>query len=301
MEKCPVCENTKLESTLECHCGYSLIENKIKDDLKLRAFYLKLQRENWVKEVSLLLKIHQTQEKKHGVAVSGKKGGWTYKDTGKLLGKRKSLIAEDIDLALSIVRYPHLLKCRNKTQAKQRLKQIVKNTILPPELYNQFDDESELQKHIIDNWERTPFFKKWSFEDSSHHLSGAGELDILARHHDNGNWLVIELKKKVATDKTVGQIHRYIGWVKENLARNNEEVFGCIVTGYPPDENLRLALLNTKNVEQQIYFLDDDQIKFVNEQDAFSFLKLDKLPPEKQKDYFEILKHKNESADPKES
>lgn len=55
-----------------------------------------------------------------------------------------------------------------------------------------------------------------------------GEIDILLKSSNNDIY-VVELKK-AGTDKTVGQICRYMGWVQHRLAQNNETVFGMIVT-----------------------------------------------------------------------
>ena len=287
MGKCPICETTRIESIPECDCGYSFIENEITDASKLRIFFLKIEKTDWTDKVSLVQKIHQTQVKKHRAAVPGSRGGWAYKNTGKLLKKKKSLVEEDINLAIALNEYPRLSECRNKTQAKQMLKQERKKNTFFSILHKQFDDERDLQKCLIDNWERTPFCNEWIFVNSKYYLAGVGEIDILARHRDNGSWLVIELKKNIAEEKTVGQIQRYMGGVKENLACKNEEVFGCIISGYPPDEKIRLALLTNKNIEQQIYCLENDQIKFMDKQTVLSLLEFDKLPPEKQ---LEIIK-----------
>jgi len=54
-----------------------------------------------------------------------------------------------------------------------------------------------------------------------------GEIDFLCLDSDN-NYVVLELKKR-GTDKTVGQICRYMGWVSENLAGKNQKVLGQIV------------------------------------------------------------------------
>lgn len=55
-----------------------------------------------------------------------------------------------------------------------------------------------------------------------------GEIDLLLRSSNNDIY-VVELKK-TGTDKTVGQIARYMGWVKHRLAKNGETVYGIIVT-----------------------------------------------------------------------
>lgn len=54
-----------------------------------------------------------------------------------------------------------------------------------------------------------------------------GRLDILGIDR-NGDFVVIELKTGEADDRVCGQILRYMGWVKENLA-GNRRVRGIIV------------------------------------------------------------------------
>lgn len=56
-----------------------------------------------------------------------------------------------------------------------------------------------------------------------------GPIDILAREVSSNSFVVIELKKGYSSDKVLGQILRYTGWVKEHLCRNGEEVKGIIV------------------------------------------------------------------------
>jgi len=69
---------------------------------------------------------------------------------------------------------------------------------------------------------------------------GVGRTDLICRDKDN-NFVVLELKAVQTSDYVVGQILRYMGYVRENMA--NEEgvkVKGIIITpSY--DEQLRLA------------------------------------------------------------
>lgn len=68
---------------------------------------------------------------------------------------------------------------------------------------------------------------------------GAGRSDLICTN-ENDDLVVIELKRGMTSDKTIGQVLRYVGWVKENLAKDGQEVHGWIVTG-DYDEHLRLA------------------------------------------------------------
>ena len=69
--------------------------------------------------------------------------------------------------------------------------------------------------------------------------------------------MVIELKKNSTNDKAVGQISRYMGWVKENLAPD-KNVTGIILTGKPKendkgDRNLRYAVSTHPAIELRYY------------------------------------------------
>lgn len=68
--------------------------------------------------------------------------------------------------------------------------------------------------------------------------SAVGRLDILAIDA-NGGLVVVELKAGRAEDRVCGQILRYIGWVKESLAQN-QNVRGLIVAN-DFSESLRFA------------------------------------------------------------
>ena len=60
--------------------------------------------------------------------------------------------------------------------------------------------------------------------------------------------LVVELKKGRASDVVVGQIQRYMGYVLEELAEENQNVRGVIIA-LEDDLRLRRALKVTSNIE----------------------------------------------------
>ena len=67
-----------------------------------------------------------------------------------------------------------------------------------------------------------------------------GPIDLLARDKKTGQYVVIELKKGRSADKVYGQLSRYMGWVKANLA-GGDAVMGVIV-GSKIDDKLRSAV-----------------------------------------------------------
>jgi len=60
--------------------------------------------------------------------------------------------------------------------------------------------------------------------------------------------LVVELKKGRVSDNVIGQIQRYMGYVKDELAESNQNVRG-IVIALEDDNRLRRALSVTVNID----------------------------------------------------
>jgi len=125
-----------------------------------------------------------------------------------------------------------------------------------------YSSEAELQEYLETNWETTPLGEEWELRESQVNVGSKRRLDILAHHRTEDSWLVVELKKDESPDCTVGQILRYMGWIKENRAGKNEKVKGVIISGYPPDENIRYALMHTPDVDQKIYSIEKGETIF---------------------------------------
>ncbi len=107
--------------------------------------------------------------------------------------------------------------------------------------------EEYLENMIIQNWEKINFGEKLTiFEDENGNLGKqyytkeVGYIDILAKD-SKGNFVVVELKVGRKNDEVVGQILRYMGWVRKNLAGGKENVRGLIIVG-EQDTKLDYAL-----------------------------------------------------------
>ena len=107
--------------------------------------------------------------------------------------------------------------------------------------------EKHLEEFLIHNWKQTELGKEYDLEGQQYKVD-TGYIDILATSKDKKTLLVIELKKGRASDSVVGQIQRYMGFVKEELAEPHQTVKGIIIA-HEDDIRIRRALSVTTNIE----------------------------------------------------
>lgn len=126
-----------------------------------------------------------------------------------------------------------------------------------------FSLERHLHDFLLDNWGRTRLGVHWDLDEVGGDIHGygyeratpIGRIDLLAHHKTEPRWLVIELKRGQTSDETLGQVQRYMGWVMEELATENESVEGLII-GLREDKQLRFALKATQGVRFNRYEID---------------------------------------------
>jgi restriction system protein len=114
--------------------------------------------------------------------------------------------------------------------------------------------EKHLEDFLVENWKQSELGKHYDIYEEEGELVGqqypsdTGPIDILAISKDKKSLLVVELKKGRASDNVVGQIQRYMGYVKEELAEENQSVKGAIIA---LDDDLRIkrALSVTNNID----------------------------------------------------
>jgi restriction system protein len=118
--------------------------------------------------------------------------------------------------------------------------------------------EKHLEDFLVQNWKHSEIGKKYNIYEIDGEQVGkqfptdSGPIDILAVSKDSKELLIVELKKGRASDIVVGQILRYMGYVKEDLADKNQIVKGVIIA-FEDDIKLRRALSVTQHIEFYTY------------------------------------------------
>jgi restriction system protein len=88
--------------------------------------------------------------------------------------------------------------------------------------------------------------------DGQQYVTDIGPIDILARERGSDSFVVIELKKGRPSDQVVGQILRYMGWVKKNLCKEGQGVRGLVIC-HDDDPKLSYALEMADNIDVRYY------------------------------------------------
>ena len=123
-----------------------------------------------------------------------------------------------------------------------------------------FGLQRHLHQFLRDNWNGIELFKEdreiyrepGDEEAGYEYPCDVGRIDLLVKHKREARWLVIELKRGQSTDQTIGQLSRYIGWVKQHLASKDETVQGMIISR-DVDRALQYALHAVPNIDVQLY------------------------------------------------
>jgi restriction system protein len=118
--------------------------------------------------------------------------------------------------------------------------------------------EKHLEDFLVSNWKQTELGKQYDIYEEEGEMVGqqypsdTGPIDILAISKDKKELLVVELKKGRVSDMVVGQIQRYMGYVKDELAEPNQTVRGVIIA-FEDDVRIHRALSVAQNIEFYTY------------------------------------------------
>lgn len=141
----------------------------------------------------------------------------------------------------------------------------ISTTIVPDEMpasNAQFALESHLEEFIHSNWHKIAWgrsLRLYETPDGNGRQFPAGtwSIDFLAIDNKTNDLIIIELKRGQTSDTTVGQVLRYMGWVKENIALEGQNVRGIIVC-HEIDDALRYAIQQVDSLEVFAYQVNFD-------------------------------------------
>ena len=122
---------------------------------------------------------------------------------------------------------------------------------------NSFVLEKYLEDFIVGNFHtifkgQLKVYEDAENNDGQQYATDIGPIDILAVEPKSRSFVVIELKKGRPSDQVVGQILRYMGWVKKNLCASGQGVKGLVICR-DPDPKLAYAIEMTNNVNVRYY------------------------------------------------
>lgn len=116
-----------------------------------------------------------------------------------------------------------------------------------------FAMEKHLEAFLVENWNQTILSRDFDIYEEEgepvgqQYQTDAGPIDILAIGKDKKRLLVVELKRGRVSDAVVGQVLRYMGFVKEQIAESDQTVEGAII-GLEDDKKLRWALVSVPSI-----------------------------------------------------
>ncbi|HLE30755.1 MAG TPA: endonuclease NucS domain-containing protein [Anaerolineales bacterium] len=122
---------------------------------------------------------------------------------------------------------------------------------------NAFVLEKYLEDFIVSNFHtifkgELKIYEDAEGNDGQQYSTDIGPIDILSVEPKSKSFVVIELKKGRPSDQVIGQILRYMGWVKQNLCTSGQVVKGLIICRNP-DPKLSYALEMTNNIDVRYY------------------------------------------------
>jgi restriction system protein len=123
---------------------------------------------------------------------------------------------------------------------------------------SEFVLEAHLEEFLVGNWKSIDWGRPleiWNGPDgeSGHQLvTSVGRLDFLCFDRSANALIVIELKRGRPSDKVVGQVARYIGYVRTHLAKPGQPVEGLIIA-HDADEPLLYAVAAFPGLQLMTY------------------------------------------------
>src|SRR5690625_3063490 len=110
----------------------AIVHSKVLSSYELRKIELieNISRKEmtWQEEATLTGELHDLEQKKHGKSSTSAKKGHSLQDTADMLGKSKSSVKNEVDLAAALKHLPDLKNIKNKSDAIKVMRQMNKSS-----------------------------------------------------------------------------------------------------------------------------------------------------------------------------
>jgi len=150
--------------------------------------------------------------------------------------------------------------------SEEQFRNLLKGTVEQPEPTGQSETiedpnafvlEKYLEEFIVSNFlaifkGKLKIYEDKEVNEGQQYATEIGPIDILAVEPKSKSFVVIELKKGRPSDQVVGQVLRYMGWVKKNLCTMGQSVKGLVICR-DSDSKLSYALEMTNNIDVRYY------------------------------------------------
>jgi Endonuclease NucS len=115
--------------------------------------------------------------------------------------------------------------------------------------------EKYLEDFLVEGWDSLGWTAPLQYLGRQVPCGDLGFIDILAKDRGTGDFVVIELKRDRTDDEVVGQLSRYMGWIKEHRAGPTGVSVRSIIVVHEVTPKLRAAALAHDNVQLYTYNL----------------------------------------------
>jgi hypothetical protein len=113
--------------------------------------------------------------------------------------------------------------------------------------------EQYLEDLLAEQWRTLPWADQLEYIDRQVICGKLDRIDILARDRTSGDYVVIELKRDQGDDEVVGQVSRYMGWIKQSRADHEGVSVRGIIVAHDATDRLRSAVLPHPNITLYTY------------------------------------------------
>ena len=124
----------------------------------------------------------------------------------------------------------------------------------------EFVEEKLMQKFLVTRWDDIPEFSERNLQifrgadiGVEYNTETAGRIDILAEDKNHRNFTVIELKRGLGGERHLGQLLRYMGWVRTKISEG-KNVFGLLIAS-KFKESIQYAIQELQTVSLMEYEL----------------------------------------------